>query len=422
MDIGVQITIIIFCLLFSAFFSATETAYTSYSHSKMKTWAEEGNLKAKRVMRLADKYDNVLTTILIGNNIVNILSASLATLVFIDVLQGVNLDPTTLSTIVMTIIVLIFGEIMPKSVAKQYAEGFAMFFYPILRFFMVIFFPLTWIFGLLQKSLKSRKGEPTGVTEKELITIVEEAEEGGQIDEEESELIRSAIEFDETEAIEIFTPRVDVVAIPIDSKEADVANVFAESGYSRIPVYKGTIDNIVGIINQKDFYTKVYGTGKSFRSVMKPPVFVMPSIKVSDLLSIFQKSKSHIAIISDEFGGTEGIVTMEDILEELVGEIWDEHDDVVEEITKIDDNEYKVLGTASVEEVFEQFNINYNDEESDSSMVGGWVTEKLGQIPREGDSFMFEDISITVAKTEYRRIIEVIFKRVAVDNDSDKED
>jgi CBS domain containing-hemolysin-like protein len=155
---------------------------------------------------------------------------------------------------------------------------------------------------------------------------------------------------------------------------------------------------------------------------MKPPVFVMPSIKVSDLLSIFQKSKSHIAIISDEFGGTEGIVTMEDILEELVGEIWDEHDDVVEEITKIDDNEYKVLGTASVEEVFEQFNINYNDEESDSSMVGGWVTEKLGQIPREGDSFMFEDISITVAKTEYRRIIEVIFKRVAVDNDSDKED
>jgi CBS domain containing-hemolysin-like protein len=388
----------------------------------MKTWAEEGNQKAKRVMRLADKYDNVLTTILIGNNIVNILSASLATLVFIDVLQGVNLDPTTLSTIVMTIIVLIFGEIIPKSVAKQYAEGFAMFCYPILRFFMVIFFPLTWIFGLLQKSLKSRKGEPTGVTEKELITIVEEAEEGGQIDEEESELIRSAIEFDETEAIEIFTPRVDVVAIPIDSKEADVANVFAESGYSRIPVYKGTIDNIVGIINQKDFYTKVYGTGKSFRSVMKPPVFVMPSIKVSDLLSIFQKSKSHIAIISDEFGGTEGIVTMEDILEELVGEIWDEHDDVVEEITKIDDDEYKVLGTASVEEVFEQFNINYNDEESDSSMVGGWVTEKLGQIPREGDSFMFEDISITVAKTEYRRIIEVIFKRVAVDNDSDKED
>ena len=422
MDTGLQITIIVLCLLFSAFFSATETAYTSYSHSKMKTWAEEGNQKAKRVMKLADKYDNVLTTILIGNNIVNILSASLATLLFVEVLTGVDLDPTTMSTIVMTIIVLIFGEIIPKSVAKQHAEGLAMFLYPILRFFMVIFFPLTWLFGLLQKALKSRNSETTGVTEKELITIVEEAEEGGQIDEEESELIRSAIEFDETEAIEIFTPRVDVVAIPIDSKETDVAKVFAESGYSRIPVYKGTIDNIVGIINQKDFYTKVYGTGKSFRSVMKPPVFVMPSIKVSDLLSIFQKSKSHIAIISDEFGGTEGIVTMEDILEELVGEIWDEHDDVVEEITKIDDDEYKVLGTASIEEVFEQFNINYNDEESDSSMVGGWVTEKLGQIPREGDTFMFEDISITVAKTEYRRIIEVIFKRVAIDNDCDKED
>ena len=422
MDIGLQITIIIFCLIFSSFFSATETAYTSYSHSKMKTWAEEGNKKAKRVMKLYDKYDNVLTTILIGNNIVNILSASLATLVFIKLLTGTNLDPTTMSTIVMTIIVLIFGEIIPKSIAKQHAEGIAMAFYPILRFFMVIFFPFTWLFGLLQKLFKKRKNETTGVTEKELITIVEEAEEGGQIDEEESELIRSAIEFDETEAIEIFTPRVDVIAIPIESKEADVAKVFAESGYSRIPVYKGTIDNIVGIIHQKDFYSKVYGTGKSFRSVMKPPVFIMPSIKVSDLLSLFQKSKSHIAIISDEFGGTEGIVTMEDILEELVGEIWDEHDDVVEEITKIADDEYKVLGTASIEEVFEQFDINYDDEGSDSSMVGGWVTEQLGQIPREGDSLVFNGIKITVAKTEYRRIIEVIFKRIEVDSSDEKED
>ena len=408
------IVIILICLLFSAFFSATETAFTSYSHSKMKTLAEDGNKKAKRVMDLDDKYDKVLSTLLIGNNIVNILASSLATILFIKWINETS--GPTVSTVVMTLIVLIFGEITPKTIAKERPEGFAMTVEPILKFFIILFTPFTYLFGLWQKLMSKafKKSEDDGMTEKELITLVEEAEEDGKIDEDESDLIRSAIEFDDIEAIEIFTPRVDVIAISYDATEKEITKIFNETGYSRLPVYKGTIDHIVGILHQKDFYSKVFGTGKSFRGIMKRPVFVTPSIKVSDLLKLFQKSKSHIAIISDEFGGTEGIVTMEDILEELVGEIWDEHDEVVEEITELDVGEYKVLGTASIYDVLEMFDVKIEEEEveNDSSMVGGWVIEQLDKIPDEGDKFVYEGIEITVSKIEDRRIIEVVFKKI----------
>ncbi len=403
---------ILICLLFSAFFSATETAFTSYSHMRIKALAEDGNEKAKRLIKYNDKFDNILSTLLIGNNIVNILASTLATIVFIKWVGGAN--GPTVSTIVMTVIVLIFGEITPKTLAKERAESFAMNIVPILRIFMVIFTPLNWLFGLWQKLMTKifKKKEEEDITEKELITMIEEAEEDGKIDEEESELIRSAIEFDDIEAIEIFTPRVDVVGIPLEATEKEITKVFNETGYSRLPVYKGTIDNIVGVLHQKDFYSKVFGTGRSFKTIIKQPVFVMPSIKVSDLLKLFQKSKSHIAIISDEFGGTEGIVTMEDILEELVGEIWDEHDDVVEEISEICEGELKVLGTASIDDVLEKFDLKINEEESDSSMVGGWVIEELGKIPNEGDKFVYQNVEVTVLKTEYRRIVEVGFKKL----------
>ena len=315
------------------------------------------------------------------------------------------------------------GEITPKTLAKERAESFAMNVVPLLKFFMVIFAPLNWLFGLWQKLMTRtfKKKEEEDITEKELITMIEEAEEDGKIDEEESELIRSAIEFDDIEAIEIFTPRVDVVGIPLEATEKEITKVFSDTGYSRLPVYKGTIDNIVGVLHQKDFYSKVFGTGKSFKTIIKQPVFVMPSIKVSDLLKLFQKSKSHIAIISDEFGGTEGIVTMEDILEELVGEIWDEHDDVVEEIREVSSDEYKVLGTASIDDVLEKFDLKIDEEESDSSMVGGWVIDELGKIPNEGDKFVYNNVEVTVLKTEYRRIIEVEFKRLPTEENKEEE-
>ncbi|HCY51794.1 MAG TPA: HlyC/CorC family transporter [Clostridiales bacterium] len=410
MNVQVYIILIVVCILFSAYFSATETAFMSYSHIKMKTLADDGNRKAKRVLALSDKFDNILSTILIGNNIVNILATSFSTLLFIHWLG--NSNGPTISTVVMTITVLIFGEITPKSIAKERPESFAMFTAPIIGFLSLIFFPLNWFFGLFKKLFRKifkKKEEETGTTEDELITFVEEAEEDGKIGEDESELIRSAIEFDDIEAIEIFTPRVDVAAIPDNSTEDEIAKVFSETGYSRLPVYKGTIDNIIGILHLKDFYSRVYKKGKNFKSVMKQPVFVMPSIKVSDLLELFQKSKSHIAIISDEFGGTEGIVTMEDILEELVGEIWDEHDDVVEDISE-KDGVVTALGTASIEDVYDKFGIELKDEEVESSMVGGFIIDKLGKIPNEGDKFTFDNVEVTVTKTEYRRIIEAEFR------------
>ena len=414
MNTTAYIIIILVCLLFSAFFSATETAFASYSHTKIRTMAEDDNLKAKRVMELDDKFDKVLSTLLIGNNIVNILASSLATLLFIGWIKGDADTASMISTIVMTVVVLIFGEITPKTIAKENPESFAMAVAPILKVFMFIFTPLTLLFGLWQKLMIKffKKNEEEGLAEKELITIVEEAEEEGRIDEEESELICSAIEFDDIEAIEIFTPRVDVVGIPLDATEKEIAKVFSESGYSRLPVYKGTIDNIVGILNQKDFYSKVYGTNKNFKTIVYQPVFVNPSIKISDLLKLFQKVKMHIAIIADEFGGTAGIITMEDILEELVGEIWDEHDEIVEGIVEVAENEYKVLGTASIEDVMDKFDIKLNEEENDASMVGGWVIEELGKIPNEGDKFVYEGVEITVLKTEYRRIMEVSFKKL----------
>lgn len=413
MNVQVYITVIVICILFSAYFSATETAFTSYSHVKIKTLAEDGNKKAKRVLALSDKFDSVLSTILIGNNIVNILSTSFATLLFIEWLG--NGSGPTVSTVVMTVIVLIFGEITPKSIAKERPESFAMFSAPIIKFLNVVFTPLNWFFGLFKKLFKKifKKSEvDRGITEDDLITYVEEAEEDGKIDEDESELIRSAIEFDDIEAIEIFTPRVDVAAIPDDSTEEEIAKVFSETGYSRLPVYKETIDNIIGILHLKDFYSKIYKKGRNFKLVLKQPVFVMPSIKVSDLLELFQKSKSHIAIISDEFGGTEGIVTMEDILEELVGEIWDEHDDVVEDIREAD-GVVTALGTASIEDVYEKFGIELKDEEVESAMVGGFIIDKLGKIPNEGDKFVFDEVEVTVTKTEYRRIIEAEFRLIA---------
>lgn len=417
------IIIILICLLFSAFFSATETAFASYSHTRIRTMAEDGNNKAKRVMELDNKFDKVLSTLLIGNNIVNILASSLATLLFIGWIKGDADTASMVSTIVMTIVVLIFGEITPKTIAKENPESFAMGVAPILKFFMLIFTPLTLLFGLWQKLMIKcfKKKEDDDLAEKELITIVEEAEEEGKIDEEESELICSAIEFDDIEAIEIFTPRVDVVGISIDATEKEIAKVFSESGYSRLPVYKGTIDNIVGILNQKDFYSKIYGTNKNFKTIIHQPVFVNPSIKVSDLLKLFQRVKSHIAIIADEFGGTAGIITMEDILEELVGEIWDEHDEIVKAIVEVNENEYVVLGTASIEDVMDKFDIKLNEDENDASMVGGWVIEELGKIPNEGDKFVYEGIEITVLKTEYRRIIEVGFKKLPEEENKDEE-
>lgn len=416
-----QIFVLAVLILVSAYFSASETAFSSFNRIRLKNMANDGNRKAALALKMADDYDKLLSTILIGNNIVNIAASSIATIMFIRILQGTTLTnyAATIATIVITIAVLIFGEITPKSLAKSFPEQFIMFSAPILKVIIVLFTPLNFLFLSWQKLVYKvvKKSDDRGVTEEELLTMVEEAENDGEIGESESELIKNAIEFNDIEVIDIHTNRVDVVALDINSSVDETRETFVESGYSRLPVYSENIDNIVGVINQKDFY-KAVARGKSVADAMNEPVYVIPSMKISELLPVLQKEKSHMAIIVDEYGGTVGIVTLEDILEELVGEIWDEHDEVIEEFEKIGENEYKVLGGADLDDILELFGMEV-DEEDDSTTVGGWVTEKLGHIPDEGEEFVYEKLHILVTKTTSRHIEEV---KITVCEKEDTED
>lgn len=395
-----QIVLMFIFVVFSAYFSATETAFTSLNRVTVKTLAAEGNKKAERVLRLYENYDKLLTTILVGNNIVNIGLSSIATLFFIE---NVSKDlGATISTIVITIIVLIFGEITPKSIAKENAEGFALSVSATISFFMVIFTPLNYFFSLF-KHLGTKLFKSKGLssaTENEILTLVDEAESQGEFGSEESELIRSAIEFNDVEAEDIFTPRVDVVAVEYGASNSEIAKIFSQYGFSRLPIYKESIDNIIGTINEKDFYKKVYNRSTPLDEIISEPFFIPASMKISDLLKELQRRQRHLAIITDEYGGTKGIVTMEDILEELVGEIWDEHDKVIKEITEIGDNKYSVICSMDFEEFCDYFNI---ETETEMNSVGGFVMEQLGKVPEVGDKFTFETFEVEVTETDEKR-------------------
>lgn len=395
-----SLTIIIFCVIMSAYFSATETAFSSLNRIRIKNMAEKGNKKAQLVMHLSDNYDSMLSTILIGNNIVNIASASLATMLFVKLL-GSEAGPSV-STAVTTVVVLIFGEVTPKSIAKEAPERFAMFSAPFLNVLMILLTPFNFLFKQWKKLLSRlyKTQENHSITEEELLTIVDEAELEGGIDEQESTLIRSAIEFSELEAIDVLTPRIDVTAAALTSSKEELAKIFAETNFSRLPVYEESIDHIVGIIYQKDFHNFVYHTDRDILSIVRPALYVTEGKHIGELLKELQREKSHIAVVLDEFGGTIGIVTMEDILEELVGEIWDEHDEVVEEIQKISEQEYIVLGSTNVQKLFELLHI---EKELDVVTVGGWVTDELGHIPEKGDSFDYMNMHVCVLQMNERR-------------------
>jgi len=303
----------------------------------------------------------------------------------------------------MTVVVLIFGEITPKSLAKEFPERFAMFSMPILRFFMVILSPLNLIFSGWRKLLSKiiRNNEDRSITEDEILTIVDEAHEEGTFNDQESELIRSAIEFDDLEAQDILTPRVQIEGIALEDGREAAEALFRESRYSRLPVFEETIDNIVGIIYQKDFFQRPDDT---LEQLLKPAYFVAPNMKISALLQYLQQNKAHMAFVVDEFGGTQGLVTLEDILEELVGEIWDEHDEVIEEFNKVSEHTYRVLCSADLAKMFEVFDMEI---ESDNATVSGWVMESLGRIPQTGDKFEYENLSIEVLKTDERHALEI---------------
>ncbi len=405
MDNASSIVIIVICIILSMYFSATETAFSCLNRIRIKNKAESGNKRAALVLRLVDKYDEMLSTILVGNNIVNILCSSVATLLFVNLLKDPDLG-ATVSTVVITVLLLIFGEISPKTIAKERPEGLAMFSAPILRFLMIVLTPVSFIFKLWQNLISMLIQSPAdqGITEEELLTIVDEAEQDGNLDKDESELIRSAIEFNELEVRDIFTPRIDISAIPADITKEKAAEVFSETGYSRLPVYEGTLDNITGILYLKDFYNNAYNRKTDIHEIIKPVIYVPRSKKISDLRKELQEQQLHIAVVTDEFGGTVGIVTLEDILEELVGEIWDEHDEIIREISEVDENKYIVSGKANIEKVFETLDMDSNFE---AITVGGWVMEMLERIPSMGEGFTYQNLQVQVLKMMGRRIEQV---------------
>ena len=399
-----SIILIAILLLCSAFFSATETAFSSLNRTRVRALAEKGNKRAQLTLELAEKYDKMLSTILIGNNVVNIAMSSVGTLLFIGLMGNTG---ASLSTLVITVVVLIFGEVSPKSLAKECPEKFAMFSAPILRVLMWVLTPVNFLFTLWKKLLGKlfKVKDDRRMTQDELLMLVEEVAQDGSIDEDEGDLLRSAIEFTDRDAEDILTHRVDLEAVPVTASKEEIARAFTESRYSRLLVYETSIDKIVGVIHQKDFYT---GTGVSdlpMSGLMKMPVYIFKSMKISEALKLLQRSKSHVAVVNDEYGGTLGIITMEDILEELVGEIWDEHDEVVETFQKTGENTYRVLCSADLDKLERMFDLDVED--CDAVSISGWVMEMLGRIPGEGDSFDYENLHVTVTSTDAHRVLEI---------------
>ena len=391
---------------FSAFFSASETAFSSLNQIRLKSRAEDGDSSAARVLAMAEQYDKLLSTILIGNNIVNIAAASIGTILFTQMLGAER--GATVSTIVLTIIVLIFGEVTPKSLAKEMPEKVATAVSPFLVLLMALMTPLTWLFTQWKKLLGHfvHSGEADTITEGELMTMVSEAENDGELTDRESELIRSAIEFDDVEVEEILTPRVDVVAVADDISLEELAQTFAESGYSRLPVYHGTIDNIIGVVHEKDFYIARLKKATKIEDLVAPTLYTTGSTQISQLLRTLREQHHHMAVVVDEYGGTEGIITLEDILEELVGEIWDEHDEVTEDFRKQSDGSWLVSGSASVDDLFETLDLP-EDEDIDSNTVNGLVQEKTCHLPKVGDHFSLGEYDGVVTRTARRRVTEV---------------
>lgn len=378
---------IVVLVILSGYFSATETAFTSVNRIKIKNMAGEGNHRAQRVLRLSENYDKLLSTILIGNNIVNIVMTSVATVFFIHLLGDFG---ATVATIVITLVVLIFGEITPKSLAKEAPESFTMISAPLIRIFMVLLAPVNYLFTkwkkMVAKIFKVTGG--SNITEEELRTMVEEAATEGAIESDQSELIQNAIEFKEVAAEEVMTPRVDIEAIDIEDTEEEVAELFRRSGFSRMPVYEDDMDTVLGVLNQKDFHNYIYGQDRNISDFVKPVAYVAGTMKIASLLKKLQAMKTHIAIIVDEYGGTEGLVTMEDIIEELVGEIYDEHDAIMsQEVTQLQNGSYRVMCNASLAKVFDFLCID--DENVDANTVNGWVVLCLDNLPKKGDTFTY---------------------------------
>lgn len=416
-----QVFLIVILIVCSAFFSATETALNSANKIRLKNMADNGSHAAQRTLNILAKYDKALTTILIGNNIVNIACSSIATILAIN-LVGEKYG-SLVSTIATTVIVLIFGEVMPKSIAKDFAEPMAMIASGIISFLMVIFTPFSAFFILLKKGLSKifHRKESVSMTEEELKVMIDEIEDEGVLETQESNLVRSALEFDEITVDEIITPRVRITAVEAGENIDDVRKKFLQEEYSRMPVYERTLDNIIGIITEKEFF-KQYEKSSDFtiRSIMQETIYLPQMQKLSEVFRTMQKQKCHMSVVLDQHGGTLGIVTMEDILEELVGEIWDESDEVKSPVTVVGNNIFEVYGDVSLNSLrrFLEARDIPADIKSEAHTVAGWVLGLFGSIPKSGDVISSGCFTVTVLDAAELRVNRV---RIEIRNTESEE-
>ena len=399
---------LVFCVIMSGYFSATETAFTSLNRVRLKSWADGGDQRAARTLALAEDYDKLLSTLLIGNNIVNNVATTIGAVLFIHLIDEVT--GPTVSAIVLTVVILIFGEVSPKSLAKEPPERFAMFATPLLGVLRTVLTPLNFLFTQWKRLLSKvfRKSADGGITEEELVTLVDQAESEGGLDQHESRLIRAAIEFHDLEVEEILTPRVDIVAVEDTDSMEEIAKIFAENGYSRLPVYHEDIDNIIGVIHEKDFHAARYRGLTSVKEMLGPMLYTTGNTKISELLRILQREKAHMVIVVDEYGGTEGLVTLEDIVE---------HDEVIEEFKKQEDGSYLISCSADLTDLFDLFKIKG---ECDSNTISGWVMEQIGRVPEEGDRFVSDGLDVTVTKVDHRRVLEIRVEVLPEETDNRK--
>ena len=415
--------VIVVLILLSGFFSATETAYSCANKIKIKSMVMLGKKNAKAVHKFADEnYDKLVTASLVGNNIVNLSASALGTILFAKLLNGAPYS-ATVSTAVLTVVVLLFGEITPKYLASVYPEKFCFLFYPLMQLFYWILLPVCKIFNgfklLLKKVFKLKKDET--VTDEELLSLVDEAEEDGTLKEDESELVRSALEFDDMKVEDILVPRVDVYAVEESTSMEEVREVFKKTGYSRLPVYKETIDNVIGLIHERDFYNGYVDGATSITPFVQDIVFTTEYTRISTLLKQLQRRKIHMAAVSDEYGGLVGIVTLEDVLEQLVGEIWDEHDEEEVLFGKIAEDEYWVDGKCELENFFALYEMDEEAEKYESNTVGGWAMEKYGEIPPIGEVLRCKDLEIKIVKANQQKVLKVRSKRVEGAEEAEEE-
>lgn len=401
-----MLPIAILCLLaFSALFSACETAFSSVNKIRLKHSALQGDKKAEKALSLAESFDKALTAILIGNNLVNIVSASLGTILCT---AWFGEGGVGISSLIMTVLVLIFGEILPKSYAKTHAEPLTRFFAAPLCGLIWILTPVIFLFNQLAKLVTSKDAEPS-VTEDELKVIVEQIEEEGVLEEQESDLVRSALEFDEITVTEVLVPRVNIVAVQKDMPIEEVKQTFLRERYSRLPVYDETLDDIIGFITEKDFFGLLEEGGTSLRPIIQKIIRLPEFARISDILGTMQRNKSHIALVIDQYGGTKGMVTLEDIIEELVGEIYDEADEIIPMITRVDANSYDVSGEYSIGDLCDALELSEDSIETECTSLGGWVMELFGHIPEVGESYTGEWFTLRVIAATEQKIERVRF-------------